>query len=84
MGLFAQQPQHRKDDWTGLPSEPLRQESPAERLNDDAATSVDALGLGDLFGNGQVKSIAVPIDPAIEPSPSDASDEAPDESGNSR
>ncbi|GAA1959209.1 hypothetical protein [Microbacterium deminutum] len=42
MGLFSQQPE-QDDEWAGIPSEPLRPESQAERLTD--ATPVDAAGL---------------------------------------
>ncbi|GAA1992217.1 hypothetical protein [Microbacterium pumilum] len=43
MGLFTQQPEHN-EEWAGLPSEPLRPLSDAERLAD--APLVDAAGLG--------------------------------------
>lgn len=57
MGLF----QHRPEDpteWAGLPSEPLDDESVAERLPD--AAPVDT-ALTALFGGGAATSVIVPL-----------------------
>ncbi len=67
MGLFTQRPEHN-EEWAGLPSEPARPESEAERLA-DAAPAVDALGFG------SVESIVIPVAPIVEiarPAESDA------------
>lgn len=61
MGLFTQRPEE-PTEWAGLPSEPLEQRSPADRLSTDE--SVDVLGL--VTGAG-VASISVDIH-AVEPS----------------
>ncbi|MCW3494125.1 hypothetical protein [Microbacterium sp. SSM24] len=58
MGLFTQRPEHN-EEWAGLPSEPARPDSEAERLA-DAAAAVDAVGLG------SVESIVIPIAPVVE------------------
>lgn len=58
MGLFTQRPEHN-EEWAGLPSEPARPDSEAERLA-DAAAAVDAVGLG------SVESIVIPIAPVAE------------------
>jgi hypothetical protein len=75
MGLFAQQPEE-DDEWAGIPSEPLRPETEAERLTDaatlDATLDAATLGLGGLGGLGGiggpagVQSIVIPVAPAIE------------------
>ncbi|MFV0319908.1 MAG: hypothetical protein ACK5IN_06020 [Microbacterium sp.] len=59
MALFAHRPQE-KLEWAGIPGEPLRPESPAERLP-DAAPALDDLG----FAAGGVASISIPIEPAV-------------------
>ncbi|MGC5170914.1 hypothetical protein ACLQ2Q_09685 [Microbacterium sp. DT81.1] len=56
MGLFTQRPEE-PTEWAGLPSEPLEQRSPADRLSTDE--SVDLLGL--VTGAG-VASISVDIE----------------------
>ena len=58
MGLFTQRPEH-SEEWAGLPSEPARPETEAERLA-DAAPAVDALGFG------SVESIVIPVAPTVE------------------
>lgn len=67
MGLFSSRPQE-PSEWAGLPSEPLRAESEAERLS--AAVDVDPAGLvGGGFG-----SIVIPVEPVSdEPETPDAS-----------
>jgi hypothetical protein len=63
MGLFTQRPE-QNEEWAGIPSEPLRVESDAERLAD--AAPVDAGGLA-LDGIGvAVESIVIPVVPVIE------------------
>jgi hypothetical protein len=63
MGLFTQRPE-QNEEWAGIPSEPLRVESDAERLAD--AAPVDAGGLA-LDGVGMaVESIVIPVAPVIE------------------
>jgi hypothetical protein len=70
MGLFTQRPEHN-EDWAGLPSEPARPESEAERLA-DAAPAVDALGFG------SVESIVIPVAPIVEIAQPAESDADPD------
>lgn len=76
MGLFIQRPE-QNEEWAGLPSEPARPESEAERLA-DAAPAVDALGLDLLGGGGAVESIVIPVGPVVEvaqPSVTDGDDD---------
>jgi len=61
MGLFASRPEE-PTEWAGLPSEPARAESAAEKLA-DAAPAVDALGF---VGGGAVESIVIPVAPVVE------------------
>lgn len=64
MGLFAQRPEEN-DEWAGIPSEPLREESAAERLG--APAPVGALGLGGpVLGGSAVESIVIPVAPVVE------------------
>lgn len=66
MGLF----QHRPEDpveWAGLPSEPLRDESAAERLNNGIRVDLDRV---DLDAGAPVQSVVIPL-PAVD----DAGDE---------
>lgn len=70
MGLFTQRPEHN-EEWAGLPSEPARPESEAERLA-DAAPAVDALGFG------SVESIVIPVAPIVEIAQPAESDADPD------
>ena len=63
MGLFTQRPEEN-DEWAGLPSEPLRSESFAERLPDAAPASATALDVGGLG------SISIPLAPPVEIQPS--------------
>jgi hypothetical protein len=67
MGLFSQQPEE-PTEWAGLPSEPSRDETQAERLADAAAADLGGLGVGDLAlgGIGAVESIVIPVAPVIE------------------
>jgi hypothetical protein len=68
MGLFTKRPEEPVD-WAGLPSEPERAETAAERLT-DASAAVDPgdLGLGGPLpgGAGAVESIVIPVAPVIE------------------
>ena len=60
MGLF----QHRPEDpveWAGLPSEPLRDPSAAERLNDEVHVDLDRI---DIDGAAEVHSVVIPLPPA--------------------
>lgn len=61
MGLFQQKPEEHKQDWAGLPSEPLDPKSTAEALPEAPAVSPFALGLPD-----EVTSISLPTDPDTE------------------
>ena len=70
MGLFLQRPEEN-DEWAGLPSEPLRQQTDAERLTD--AAPVDLGGLDLLFGAGSISVLPLQVD---EPATSDEPDEA--------
>jgi hypothetical protein len=65
MGLFSKLPEEPVE-WAGLPSEPDRAESTAERL--PAATSIDlgGYGLGDPAVAAAVESIVIPVKPVIE------------------
>ena len=57
MGLFTQRPEEN-DEWAGLPSEPLRAESFAERLPDAAPVNATALDFGG------IGSISIPLTPS--------------------
>lgn len=72
MGLFTQRPEEN-EDWAGIPSDPARRESVAERLTD--ASSYDAGGLDLLFGAG---SVVIPVTPVVEQSV-DHTDSEPDD-----
>lgn len=68
MGLFTKRPEEPAD-WAGLPSEPARAETAAERLTDaSAAVDLSGLGLSDLAfgGAAAVESIVIPVAPVIE------------------
>ncbi|GAA1468418.1 hypothetical protein [Microbacterium thalassium] len=56
MGLFTQRPEE-PTEWAGLPGEPLRPASAAERLDD--AAPVDLGLMPD--ASGAVESIAIPV-----------------------
>lgn len=62
MGLFTQRPEEN-EEWAGLPSEPARPESAAERLTD--ASSYDAGGTDLFFG---ASSVVIPVTPVVEQS----------------
>jgi hypothetical protein len=64
MGLFTQRPEFN-DELPGLPGEPARPETAAERLAD--AASVD-IGMAGLLGEGAaaVESIVIPVSPYVE------------------
>ena len=68
MGLFTQRPEEPAE-WAGIPSEPARDETDAERLR---AASVDPARLGPL-DDSAAASIAIPID-AVTPPPSEESE----------
>ncbi|QIG40330.1 hypothetical protein G5T42_13290 [Microbacterium sp. 4R-513] len=73
MGLFTQRPEEN-EEWAGLPSEPARAESAAERLPD--APSPGAGGIDLLFGAG---SVVIPVTPVVEQSADrDDADPGPD------
>jgi hypothetical protein len=61
MGLFSQRPEE-PTEWAGLPSEPARVESSADRLPEAAPVDLGGLGLA-AFGGGEVKAIVVPVTP---------------------
>jgi hypothetical protein len=68
MGLFTQRPE-QNEEWAGLPSEPLRPESAAERLGQLSgnAASVDV--------GESIESIVIPVAPFTQgagPAPADA------------
>ncbi|HKP07219.1 MAG TPA: hypothetical protein VJU58_08195 [Microbacterium sp.] len=67
MGLFSKLPEEPAE-WAGLPSEPARIETPAERLTDAGTADLGGLGLGDLAvaDGGAVESIVIPVAPVIE------------------
>lgn len=72
MALFQQKPEEQKQDWAGLPSEPLDPENPAETLPEAPAVDPSTLTLG-----GETTSLVFPV--AAPPSEeSDAASAAPD------
>lgn len=64
MGLFVQRPEEPAE-WAGIPSEPARPETAAERLADAAPADLGLLAGGEL-GGGAVESIVIPVAPIIE------------------
>lgn len=62
MGLFTQRPEFN-DELPGLPGEPVRRETAAERLGDAAPVDVGLVGL---LGEGTVESVGIPVTPVIE------------------
>lgn len=73
MGLFTQRPE-QNEEWAGLPSEPARPESEAERLAAEAP-SLDAM-IG-ISGTGAVESIVIPVAPVVEIAQSPVTDADP-------
>jgi hypothetical protein len=67
MGQFDQRAQQHLE-WAGLPSEPARPETAAERLADASSVDLGGLGVGDLTlaGPGAVESIVIPVPPVVE------------------
>ena len=67
MGLFSQLPEE-PSEWAGLPSEPERTDTQAERLAEAAAVDLGGLGVGDvgLGAAPAVESIIIPVTPVIE------------------
>ncbi|MBW9093170.1 hypothetical protein JNB62_05700 [Microbacterium jejuense] len=65
MGLFSKLPEEPVE-WAGLPSEPARAESAAERLAAAPTTDLGGLGLADPGAAGAVESIVIPVAPVIE------------------
>ncbi len=56
-------------EWAGLPSEPARAETAAERLTDAGGVGLDGMGIGFAdarLGGGAVESIVIPVSPAVE------------------
>lgn len=63
--MFMQRPE-QNEEWAGLPSEPARVETEAERLA-AAAPFVDAFGLADSGGAGMaIESIVIPVARTVE------------------
>ncbi|WP_347975901.1 hypothetical protein [Microbacterium sp. ProA8] len=65
MGLFSQRPEE-PTEWAGLPSEPARAESSAERLPDAAPVDLGGLGsigLPEFGGGGVIEAIVIPVTP---------------------
>jgi hypothetical protein len=64
MGLFSQLPEE-PTEWAGLPSEPARAESSAERLPDAAPVDLGGLGVGGIglaaSGGDTVEAIVIPV-----------------------
>lgn len=65
MGLFSQRPEYN-EEWAGLPSEPDRPETVAERLTDATAADFSRVDLGALDVGGSAESIVIPVAPVIE------------------
>lgn len=61
MGLFVQRPEEPAA-WAGIPSEPARPETAAERLT-DAAPVAPGLSLGPQPGG--IESVVVPLEPSL-------------------
>lgn len=59
MGLFQKLPEDPVE-WAGLPSEPLPEETAAQRLADSGPTADVGLGFGD------ISTIVIPVAPQIE------------------
>ncbi len=64
MGLFTQRPQF-DEELPGLPGEPIRPETAAERLAHAAPVDIGSAGLLGVTG-GAVESIVIPVAPVIE------------------
>jgi len=65
MGLFSKLPEEPVE-WAGLPSEPARTETEAERLTTAPSSDLGGLGFGDPALIGTVESIVVPVKPVVE------------------
>ncbi|MFC8683287.1 hypothetical protein ACFT30_17380 [Microbacterium ureisolvens] len=66
MGMFSKLPEEPVE-WAGLPSEPARAETAAERLTDAATADLGGLGFGESgLGGGAVESIVIPVAPVVE------------------
>ncbi len=65
MGLFSKLPEEPVE-WAGLPSEPSRAESEAERLTSAPSSDLGGLGFGDPTAGGVVESIVIPVKPTVE------------------
>jgi hypothetical protein len=80
MGLFSQRPEE-PTEWAGLPSEPARAESAAERLSDVAAGDLGGLDIAGLAigttgtstSHIAIESIVIPVEPGIEIAGSESS-----------
>ncbi|MET0297945.1 MAG: hypothetical protein ABW024_11115 [Microbacterium sp.] len=64
MGLFQQRPEE-PTEWAGIPSDPAREETAAERLTDPAPLDIGLVGL---LGEpaAPIESIVIPVAPVIE------------------
>jgi hypothetical protein len=67
MGLFSQRPEE-PTEWAGLPSEPARVESSADRLPEAAPVDLGDLGVAALGGGG-VEAIVIPLTPVTPVTP---------------
>lgn len=65
MGLFSKLPEEPVE-WAGLPSEPARTETEAERLTTAPSSDLGGLGWGDPAVTGAVESIVIPVKPVVE------------------
>lgn len=65
MGLFSKLPEEPVE-WAGLPSEPARDESAAERLPSAPSTDLGGLGFGGPAAAAGVESIVIPVAPVVE------------------
>lgn len=79
MGLFTEMRPEENDDWAGIPSDPLRAETEAERLRDAAPVDAAALGLGAFGDFAVVESILIPVVPVIEIAESQESGDGEDD-----
>ena len=72
MGLFTQRPEFN-DELPGLPGEPLRPTTAAERLDEASPIDLGVLGIDTL--GASVESIVIPVIPIVEITESQASGE---------
>lgn len=73
MGLFQQRPEE-PTEWAGIPSDPAREETAAERLTNAAPLDIGLVGLLGETG-GTVESIVIAVEPVPDGAEAPASDD---------